>query len=181
MNKEDTATFLTVVSTHYQNFQLSPEIVSGWHLVVQPFSKADIWRAYQNLRSRGPEFAPNPGQVEAECLRLAANVGSGDAELAWSMLYGSDKVKKSQLPPFAAEAWHAWGGRKRWAALPDPDWSKDRIQAQQTISFARKEYLDIFKSLAARGKEQQVALTHDQSQKLLDDLNFTTKGISYEG
>lgn len=147
MTKEQTSKFLALIKLHFQNFQTGLESVEAWFAMLKNYPADKCWLAYQSWMTAAREFPPNPSQIIAEIKKTDA---PSNAALAWSNPR-SDKISE--------KAFQLWGGQARWAMLPDPRYSDDQIEAQRTLSFARREFVDIYNGLL----ESRVANpTYDQ-------------------
>lgn len=71
---------------------------------------------------------------------------------------------------FEREVWHAWGGPNRFGALPDPKYSDDHAEAATVLSFARKEFIELFNSMKASNDLQPNLLTQIESHNFLKTL-----------
>lgn len=106
-----------------------------------------------------------------EVLRIAEQLSSGSfesAETAWAK--GPKTTDQKAL-----RAWRVWGGSQRYGMLPDPRYSDDAAEAQKILSFARKEFIELFNGMEEQDSHQRAAISHDDAVRLLGD---TIKGVS---
>lgn len=90
-----------------------------------------------------------------------------------------------QHTEFEQEIWRLWGGSNRWGALPDPKYCEDVQEAQRTLGFARKEFLELYEASSTSAAKKQDFLTHREAlavgtnlKKFGIDINAATRKIS---
>ena len=171
MTKEETAKFLTLINSHFQSFIVTAEIVGSWHLILKDLSPKSVWAVYRAYLAQGKEFAPNVSQI----LALARKAKDGDSGAFYWGLLSNGRCRKSQLSSVAIQAFDLWGGRDRMNGLPDPSnpWIDNQRQAVTEVSFARKEFIELFDSLYSRESLAEVReVTAIEAREFLDKLNL---------
>lgn len=168
MSPANVSKLLKIIAEHYNHFKFTEDKVDAWYMALQDLEDMEVYSAYQRLRRKGGEFPPNVGQIEAEVLKSKNLESAQSAEITWADLWAN----KGTTDPIAQEAWQKWGGQARWGRMPDIKYDNSP-KAQQTIAFARKEYIELYTRLSERKESQgNRQLGHEQSKNLLKQLDL---------
>lgn len=111
-------------------------------------------------KNHDSSFAPTPNVL----IKFSRTLNRGEipnAELAWQ------KPKETEL---SRKAWELWGGDARWGALPDPKYSENPQSAQTILSFAQKEFINVYNGLLEQENKQQDLLAHSDSKTFFEKL-----------
>ena len=167
MTKEQTVKFLGLVRIHFQNFQVSDEVVEAWHLMLKDVQADQVWNAYKAIMSEPRDFPPNVSQVLGEVKKAKS---PAPAILVWA-----DGARPNLASSEAKEAYRRWGGDRRYRYLPDPRYAPNQSEALRIISYARKEFLEIYETLVE--SRQRKGFFSQQSNPRLENsvLNRITE------
>jgi len=141
MNREQVIQLLKLLAAAFPTMKLTKNTLDGWLVLLSDEDPLEILAAAIVLsKTRADrDFMPTP-----------AAVIDGANEMR-SKLAPSDKVWSSG--PAAAtndhekDVWRRWGGLSRWNSLPDPLYCDDAIRAHSALSFARKEFAELYHSI----------------------------------
>ena len=121
--------------------KVTNDTVDAWFFVLCDEDAIGILSAARTLGKTRHEssFMPSPSVL----INLALEISSGfsAAEDVWSRGPSASKSEFEKL------VWKRWGGDVRFNSLPDVTYSEDSLRAQSALSFARKEFIDLYNAL----------------------------------
>lgn len=164
MDSNQIQTLLRRISQLWNNYPLpDADALEMWELALadeapEAAVKAVLYLAKHDKSEFGPSLKKLLFTIEEQ-----KSGGNDAAELAWS-----SKGRNSEL---AAEAWREWGGDSRWGALPDPRYCEDSGKAESQLSFARKEFLELYAALEERQRQGHLQIDHQTAVNVLERVN----------
>lgn len=168
MSEEQIEILLKLLASAFPTLKVTDEVVRAWHFGLSDESPQGVILAARHLvKTRDSNFMPSVSQV----LKIAEQLSSGSfesAETAWAKGPRIDDPK-------ALRVWRAWGGSQRYGMLPDPQYSDDAAEAQKILSFARKEFIELFNGLKEQESHERAAISHEEAVRILGD---TIKGVA---
>jgi hypothetical protein len=139
MTRQESDKIVRLVASVWPTFAVTDDVLEAWFFVLDDEPVAAAARAVKHLaKTAGGAFAPSLPDIAKAMRQLSS--GHDSAELAW--------VRRDT--PFAEAVWRAWGGDRRWGSLPDPKYCEDPVEAERTLSFARREFLELYRSMSER-------------------------------
>ena len=156
MTKKETAEFLAMVALSFTDVIINDPTINAWHYLFSDDDFQTVQKAFKLfVENSDSAFAPKPPQLKTIIKNLSPTADL-PASLAWT---------NPQATSLSREAWRRWGGGERYGMLPDPPYCDDPISAQTVVSFAMKEFCDIYNSLLER-KENGHAIEYSDPRKI---------------
>lgn len=164
MEKKEVFSLLRLLSNLWPNITLTDDLVDAWFWVLESHESVKVMAATKYIiNTKESDFPPNASQI----VKAIADINnSGEsAEIAWD--------EGGYSSEFAKHVWRRWGGDRRFGSLPDPKYSPEPLEAERTLSFARKEFIDLYNSMKDR---KDIGIAKSELQ-LLEDLGLKSKGL----
>lgn len=160
MNELQVEKLLRLLAASFPTLKLSDDTVNAWLFALCDEDPQQILLAARHLvKTRDSAFMPTIPEVLAVKRKLSGG-SFQTAEQAWADGPGC-------TDPHGAKVWKAFGGARRFGGLPDPKYCDDPEQAERTLSFARKEFCDLYESMRESEIHEQAALTHEEAVAFL--------------
>jgi hypothetical protein len=161
MNKQQIIQLLTLLSSAFPSLAITDDKIDSWLFILADENPQEMLLAARHLaKTKDSSFAPVPSEL-INYIKSTKVVEMPSADLAWN---------NPEATELGAEAWKIWGGDSRWGMMPDPKYSENPQKANQTLSFAKAEFIKIYEALLSKSKHQQVLDDHTSAVKALEGL-----------
>lgn len=161
MTRPQTIQLLTLLSSAFPSLAITEDKIDSWLFILADEDPQDMLIAARHLaKTKDSSFAPVPSEL-INYIKSTKVVDIPSADLAWNNPEASD---------IGREAWRIWGGDSRWGMMPDPRYSDNPEKANQTLSFAKNEFVKIYDALLKQSKQQEILEDHSSAKKALENL-----------
>jgi hypothetical protein len=134
-------------------------MIDDWHFTLSDEDPRKVITAARYVAKTCEKgFAITPGFLLKASKELSNEMRSG--EIAWND--GPAKAKTD----FDRETWRLWGGSSRYGSLPDPKYCDDPADAHTVLSFARKEFLELYNARHEQDQKADYHITHSDAARL---------------
>lgn len=175
MTRIQTMEVLRLLSSGWPNLAPTETTLDGWHFAFVDEDPIKIISAARYvLKTRTKDSPPKPSDliVVVEQFKEKATTSG---EIAWS------NGPRGAQSDFEKNVWTLWGGAGRFSMLPDTSYPSDSGNNERIVSFARKEFIDLFNAQLEKKKNDPYHLTHKDSArvlKLIDARKSNAKRIA---
>ena len=145
MLPNETMMLLKRMTQMWNNFPMpSAEDFELWQAMLEDTDKALAFKAVMYLFKNDP--SPHAPMLKTLCYTIEQMKPEAleGAATAWACLTSR---RQHEATPLALEAWRMWGGDSRWGSMPDPMYCENPREAETTLSFARKEFIEIYERM----------------------------------
>ena len=149
MTKSEIATILGLIEQSFRDFKLTEKSINTWFILFEDENYPQVFQAFKHyINNSDSSFSPKPTELK-QIIKKLFGYQQKNAAISWQSMI---KKTRDDITMLDAEAWKLWGGDERFGRLPDPKNSPNPAQAESTIAFARKEYIELYEALSDKSE-----------------------------
>lgn len=165
MDREQVIILLKLLSAAFPTMKVEGAVLDAWCILMEDEDAGLMFNSAKFIcKNSDSSFMPTPSALIAQARKLATGQLSTAAEV-----WARGPVHPDNTA-FDSDVWNLWGGYSRWGTLPDPVYAQNYVEAHQVLSFARKDFIELFNSTQRTAACKQDFITHSDAGRFLKKL-----------